>query len=233
MKKTVIIVTGAGAGLGCCLVDKIISNTSFVVCAVDYNKNSLDKLMHKYGNRCICCYGSVSDETFVIDTIETLKEQYEIFALINNAGSPSFKMPDEYTSRDIDICFEGLKGMILFTSNVLKVLNEDDDCRIINIMSSASLRGNKRESVYCAVKWGERGYTESLRDAYPRKNIRIYAIYPGGINTNFYSQSRDYVSLEKQNTFMDPKDVAEVIFDNVFCDKKLIVEDIIINRVKK
>ena len=37
--------------------------------------------------------------------------------------------------------------------------------KIVNIMSSAALRGNKQESVYCATKWGERGYTESLKVA--------------------------------------------------------------------
>ncbi len=101
-----------------------------------------------------------------------------------------------------------------------------------NIMSSAALRGNKQESVYCATKWAERGYTESLKAYYNGTKIQIYGVYPGGINTNFYKNSRDYVSKEKQATFMPAKDLAEVIYENVFSNKKLLVEDLIINRIK-
>lgn len=114
---------------------------------------------------------------------------------------------------------------------VLKLI-EQSGGKIVNIMSSAALRGNKQESVYCATKWGERGYTESLKVAYSGTKIQIYGVYPGGINTNFYKHSRDYVSIEKQQTFMPAKDLAEVIFENIFTDKKLVVEDLIINRIK-
>lgn len=62
--------------------------------------------------------------------------------------------------------------------------------------------------------------------------MQIYGVYPGGINTNFYKNSRDYVSIEKQSTFMSPQDLADVIYENVFNNKHLIVEDLIINRIK-
>ena len=121
--------------------------------------------------------------------------------------------------------------MIYFSANVLKHM-EVTGGKIINIMSSAALRGNKQESVYCAVKWAERGYTESLKTAYSGTKVHIHGVYPGGINTNFYKNNRHYVSVEKQNTFMSPKEVAEVIYKNIFTDKKLVVEDLIINRMK-
>ena len=105
--------------------------------------------------------------------------------------------------------------------------------KIVNIISSAALRGNKQESMYCAAKWAQRGYTESLKVAYKGTNIQIHGIYPGGINTNFYTNSRDYVSEEKQSTFMKASELSEVIVDNIFSDKKLIVEDLIINRLSK
>ena len=97
-------------------------------------------------------------------------------------------------------------------------------------MSSAALRGNKQESVYCATKWGERGYTESLKVAYKGTSVKVIGVYPGGINTDFYKNSRDYISEEKQSTFMDPKDVANVIINNVFNDINLTIGDLIIER---
>lgn len=97
-------------------------------------------------------------------------------------------------------------------------------------MSSAALRGNKQEAVYCATKWGERGYTKSLKTAYKGTSVKVIGVYPGGMNTNFYQNSRDYVSIEKSNSFMNPEDVAKVIIDNVTNDTNLTVADIIIER---
>lgn len=54
--------------------------------------------------------------------------------------------------------------MIITSTQVLRA-KEEKNVKIVNIMSSVALRGNKQESVYCATKWGERGYTESLKPA--------------------------------------------------------------------
>lgn len=38
--------------------------------------------------------------------------------------------------------------------------------------------------------------------------LKVVGVYPGGIDTAFYRDSRDYVSEEKQHTFMDPGELA-------------------------
>lgn len=102
--------------------------------------------------------------------------------------------------------------------------------QIINIMSSAALKGNKHETLYCAAKWGERGYTESLKAEYKGTSVKIMGVYPGGMNTEFWKNSRDYVSEEKSNSFMTPKDVAKIIIDNGMNYTNLNVADIMIER---
>ena len=220
--KDIIIVTGGSNGLGKAIVDYSLNN-NLIVCNLDKDKLDIDNENYKE------FIGDVSDENFVKNSINEISKLGNIKYLINNAGEPSFKMPTEYCKEDIEKCFKGLQGMILCSTNVLKVKNEEN-VKIINIMSSAALRGNKQESVYCATKWGERGYTESLKIAYKGTTVKIIGVYPGGINTNFYANSRDYVSIEKQNTFMNPNEVAKIICDNIFSDLNLNVADIIIER---
>ena len=228
--KDIVVISGGANGLGKELV-KVFHANNFYVVNIDKDEVALSAMQNIYKTNYKAFLGDVSDESFIIETINKIKEIGEINCLINNAGSPSFKMPTEYTAVDVDLCFEGLKGMIYLSTNVLKTM-EQTGGKIINIMSSAALRGNKQESVYCATKWAERGYTESLKSAYSGTNVQIYGIYPGGINTDFYKNSRDYVSKEKQLTFMPAKDLAEIIYENIFTNKKLIVEDLIINRIK-
>ena len=54
--------------------------------------------------------------------------------------------------------------------------------------------------------------------------------FVAGIDTAFYRDSRDYVSEEKQHTFMDPGELAQVILFNLVNDANLTVSDILIER---
>lgn len=220
--KDIIIITGGSNGLGFSLVEESLKK-DLIVCNIDQEDLILNNKNYKHFK------GDISDENFIIKTITKISEFGNIKYLINNAGEPSFKLPSEYQKEDINKCFKGLTGMILCTTNVLKVKNEQN-VKIVNIMSSAALRGNKQEAVYCATKWGERGYTESLKTAYKGSSVKIVGVYPGGINTKFYKNSRDYVTTEKQNTFMDPSAVAKIICDNIFSELPLTVADIVIER---
>lgn len=228
MNKKIIIITGGASGLGYELVKQSMEKGLFV-CNIDRNCEKMKVLNDKFQDNYKGFIGDIADEEFVRNTINEIATLGDIKVLVNNAGEPSFKMPTLYNKEDIDKCFKGLQGMILFSTETLKVKDEKD-LKIVNIMSSAALRGNKQEAVYCATKWGEKGYTESLKVAYKGSSVKVIGVYPGGINTDFYQNSRDYVSEEKQNSFMNPSDVAKTIIANVLNESNLTVADIIIER---
>lgn len=228
MDKEMIIITGGASGLGLELVKQSIARGLFV-CNIDWNLSKMKELEKNYKENYKGFVGDISDESFIKNTITEISKLGDIKYLINNAGEPSFKLPCDYSKEDIDKCFKGLQGMIIVSTETLKV-KEEKDLKIVNVMSSAALRGNKQEAVYCATKWGEKGYTESLKVAYKGTSVKIIGVYPGGINTDFYKNSRDYVSEEKQNSFMNPKDVADTILNNILSTANLTVADIIIER---
>lgn len=228
MENKIIIITGGASGLGLELVKQSIEKGLFV-CNIDRDFGKMEVLSNTYKENYKGFIGDISNEEFIVNTIKEISNLGDIKVLINNAGEPSFKMPTLYHKDDINKCFKGLEGMILISTEVLKAKNEKD-LKIVNIMSSAALRGNKQEAVYCATKWGEKGYTESLKVAYKGTSVKVIGVYPGGINTDFYKNSRDYVSKEKQNSFMNPKDVAKTILDNVLNETNLTVADIVIER---
>lgn len=224
----IIVITGGANGLGFELVKQSLEK-GVAVCNIDKDTETMRKLDNDFKENYKGFCGDISDEEFITNTINEIKNMGNIKVLINNAGEPSFKIPTEYAKEDIDKCFKGLQGMIITSTQVLRA-KEEKNVKIVNIMSSAALRGNKQESVYCATKWGERGYTESLKVAYKGTSVKVIGVYPGGINTNFYKDSRDYVSEEKQHTFMNPTEVANIIMENILSTNNLIVADIIIER---
>lgn len=224
----IIIITGGASGLGFELVKQSLTK-GLIVCNIDKDTEKMSKLDNDFKENYKGFCGDISDEEFITNVINEIKNMGNIKVLINNAGEPSFKLPTEYTKEDIEKCFKGLQGMIITSTQVLRA-KEEKNVKIVNIMSSAALRGNKQESVYCATKWGERGYTESLKVAYKGTTVKVIGVYPGGINTNFYKDSRDYVSEEKQHTFMNPTEVANTIMENILSTNNLTVADIIIER---
>ena len=224
----IIIITGGASGLGFEVVKQSLTK-GLMVCNIDKNTEKMNELDIAFKENYKGFIGDISNEEFMTNTINEIKNMGNIKILINNAGEPSFKLPTEYTKEDIEKCFKGLQGMIIASTQVLKA-KEEKNLKIVNIMSSAALRGNKQESVYCATKWGERGYTESLKVAYKGTSVKIIGVYPGGINTEFYKNSRDYVTVEKSNSFMKAEDVAKTIIDNVMNDTNLTVADIMIER---
>jgi len=225
--KKIMIITGGSSGLGLELVKESI-NKGYFVCNLARNEEKMAKLDLEFKDNYKGFIGDVTDESFVNKTIEEISRLGDITCLINCAEKAVFKKANLYCGSDVDVSLAGLKGMILCTTATLNKKAEQN-LKIVNIMSSAALKGNKNETVYCAAKWGERGYTESLKAEYKGTSIKVFGVYPGGMNTSFWDSSRDYVSEEKSNTFMNPKDVAKVIIDNINYSG-LNISDIIIER---
>ena len=223
----IIVITGGTSGLGKELLKESI-NRGFFVCNLARNKEKMNALESEYIENYKGFVGDVTDDEFVKLSINEISKLGDIYCLINCAEKACFKKATEYESSDIDMSLMGLKGMILCSTEVLKA-KEEKDLKIVNIMSSAALKGNKNETVYCSAKWGERGYTEALKAEYKGTSVKVIGVYPGGMNTNFWNNSRDYVSEEKANTFMNPTDVAKVILDNIAYES-LKVSDVTIER---
>lgn len=227
--KKIAIVTGSALGLGYELARQLIDRGWFVA-GIDFNAQRRAELSQSFGKDEYRAFvGDVSDESFVKNSIAAIRQIGHIDLLINNAGQPSFKVPTAYEGADVDKCLKGLKGMILWSVETLKA-DDEHDLKIANVMSTAATRGNANESVYCATKWGEKGYTNSLKAAYKGSSVKIVGVYPGGIDTDFYRDSHDYVSEDKQHTFMSPAELAEIILFNLVNDANLTVSDILIER---
>lgn len=228
--KKVSVITGGSSGLGLELAKQLQNHTNSTICLISKTKTKMDEAIKHLTGNVISFIGDISDENFVKNTFSTLQKQgYTIDYLFNNAGVGLFGNPDENTA-DIttSVINTNLIGTILVTNYAIPLM-KDNGGKIINILSSAALKGNPYESLYCASKWGVRGFTESLKSYYKGTNIKVVGVYPGGMNTQFWNNSRNYVSNEKSNTFMDPANVAKIILNNI-TEPTVSVADIVIER---
>jgi short-subunit dehydrogenase len=233
--RKISVISGGSGGLGLAIAEILVkSGKDVLILGRDSEKltraaKKLSRLSRNaHVSTMVCNIGHDED---VRKTGKFLHEHKIITEyLFNNAGRGLTAPADTSTSEMIDDIFEpSLKGMILLTSEILKITPEKEELTIVNIMSTSALFGRDQETIYCAAKWGARGYTEALRTELKGTKRNIIAVYPGGMKTDFWKiqgQDRDI------SGFMDPKEVAEKIVNAVLVKDKMLVTDITINRKK-
>jgi len=232
MKKLTVI-SGGSTGLGLEIADLLVKSGKNVL-ILGRNKENLEKAAYALSKSTetgraeslICNIGNEKEVSQVPAFIN--ENGYEVDYLFNNAGQGLFSGAKNTTEEMIDRIFEAnLKGMILLTTAILRNTSDDKELTIINIMSTSALLGRADETIYCAAKFGARGYTEALRTEFKGTKKNIIAVYPGGMRTEFWNKvdkTRDLTN------FMDPAEVALKVVDAVTGNARLLVTDITINR---
>ena len=169
--------------------------------------------------------GDASQRATVNKAAEEARRRGALRFLVNCAGIGVFKPVGSYSDDDVArVLASNLGAMIAFCEVVFPIMKRDGGT-IVNVMSSAALLGKAGESVYCAAKWGARGYTEALRAEGKGSKVRILAVYPGGMKTAFWDgDPRD------TSSFMDPKEVAEAIVNAMFQPPAIQVTELTIAR---
>lgn len=230
--KKIAVVTGGGSGLGFCLSEALLKREMDVY-IIGRQKSKLQKaqaeLSQIYGNKIQYIAGDISDEAFVKNMYLGLeKNNNYVQYLFNCAGTGQFGPAEDNNREMIDIAFNAsLIGLILMSSHALKLMKESGGT-IVNIMSTAALKGNPNESIYCAAKWGAKGFTEAIKAATKGTKTKIVGVYPGGMNTGFWRPECGMVP--DVTKFMDPKEVAEEIVSSVLERKTMYVSDLTIDR---
>jgi short-subunit dehydrogenase len=233
--KKISVISGGTSGLGLEIASFLIkSEKNVLILGKNSNKladasSRLKKTSKNSLTESMICNVGIEEDIKKVGKF-LAANSFEVEYLFNNAGMGLFTKAHNSTSALIDTVFEAnLKGMILLTSEILRLTPEEQELTIVNIMSTSALFGRAEETIYCAAKWGARGYTEALRTELKGAKRNIIAVYPGGMKTDFWNipgQNRDI------STFMDPAEVAEKIVNAVIVTDKMFVTDITINRKK-
>lgn len=149
--------------------------------------------------------------------------------VINCAGEGVFGEVGSFSKEDIDKVLEAnLIGTILVSQKAFLEMKELDGF-IVNVMSTSSNIGRANESIYCASKWGAKGFTEALRVEAAKTKVKVISVFPGGMNTHFWHAG---LFLKPDATkFMKPQEVAEVIVNNLLDRNSLYITEQVINRI--
>lgn len=211
MNKTVII-TGGGSGLGLALARQYHKN--FNVCLIGRTETKLKqavKTFTKTDKNVSYKVCDVTNEEQVLNILRSIFTNEQVHLLINNAGTGIFQPLESLSEKDIKCMIEtNIYGTIYPTRAALPLFKKQGYGKVMNIISTAGLRGKVNESVYCASKFAVRGFTESLVKEWEGSGIYPTAVYMGGMDTPFWDES-DHI--KDRSRLKSPEMVAELIYE--------------------
>jgi len=211
----VVVITGGSSGLGKALA-KVFSKVGAKVVIVSNNAEELKETANELG--VFSFEADITKEDQVLKIATATVEKFKSLDIwINNAGIWLYHSPVEEMDlvRVHQLIEVNLFGTIYGSKSALLQMKKQGAGVIINILSISALHGRPESSGYCASKYAADGFTKSLRLELADDHIQVIGVYPGYMKTALFNETNP----EGYENFMEPKDVAKKILDNIISAK--------------
>ena len=190
----IALVTGGSRGIGRATVLTLGRLGAYVV--INYRNNqaaaeeTLAALTADGQGRGELCRFDIADENQVEAAIKIIVDRHhKIDILVNNAGVTADNLLIRMKPDDWDqVVGINLKGTILCTKAVTRVMLRQRYGRIIHLSSVVGQTGNAGQSIYAATKAGILGFTKAVAREVASRGITVNAVAPGFIETEMTAQ---------------------------------------------
>ncbi|MDA7694018.1 SDR family NAD(P)-dependent oxidoreductase [Flavobacteriaceae bacterium] len=235
MKNKIVLITGATSGIGWATALTLAkAGAQLILCGRRTEK--LKALAKEIGGTTQLLTFDVRDKDAVFKAIASLPDPWKsIDLLVNNAGNAHGLDPVQTASlEDWDAMIDGnVKGLMYVTKAVLPHMIAAKKGQIINLGSIAGKEVYPNGSAYCSSKAAVDFFTRGLRIDLNPLGIRVGAIHPGLVETEF-SEIRFKGDQARAKTVYDgiealtAEEVADAILYMAQVPEKVTIADLVI-----
>jgi len=206
LEGRVAAITGGGSGIGRALAEQLAALGCHLA-LIDIDQGRLDE------GAGACARDGLAITTHLADVrdrerMKALAEEVAdahggVQILVNNAGVTAWGSFEEMSFEDFDWVLDvNLKGVIHGCKFFLPYLRKEEEAHIVNVSSLFGILSARNQAAYCTSKYAVRGLTEVLDAELDGSSINVSVIHPGGVATNFVTDSRS-ADLDSKNKFAD------------------------------
>ncbi|MFK8044131.1 MAG: SDR family oxidoreductase [Crocinitomicaceae bacterium] len=224
LKDKRVLVTGGSLGIGKVTAKLLVEKGAKVV-ITGRNKERLDKAAAEVGAT-----------PFIFDISDTGNIEAKaqeclnllgggIDVLLNNAGIGEFAVLGDLTMDQFERIFNtNVFGLAMLTQAFLPTFKAQQSGNIINIGSSAAIKGFAHGSVYAASKFAVRAMTQCWQAELRKDNIRVFLVNPSEVTTAFNQEDRE--ERKEVSNKLTPTEIAHVILSGLEMDDRGFVPEI-------
>jgi sepiapterin reductase len=244
MNSPVILITGAGKGIGRAIVAKIVKRKEELgmpkLMLTSRTLSDLEEIqvsVQKAGLVCdILPLDLASDPTKPV--VHTVQKFGRIDRVIHSAGVGRFGNFLELTHDDLVYTMKtNVEASFLFIQSAyaqLKNQTPNSDILIpahrgdiVWITSVAAEKPFEMSAIYCMSKYAQRGLIEVMRKLSRKDGIRIIDVKPGAVHTPMWGE----VPSEMIHKMMQPEDIAQIIVDALLVHPRASIEEILVRPI--
>jgi len=236
MKDAVVVITGAGSGIGQALAVEFAGLGARLALA-DVNDPGLQQTIELLGGAEARTYNvDVADASAVEAFADQVNSDFHsVSILVNNAGVALHGRFADITLAEFEwLIGINFWGVIYGCKFFLPLLRATSASRIVNISSVFGLIGPPGQTAYSSSKFAVRGFSESLREELRASVISVTCVHPAGIATNIAARARAGQNTQAEDQAMDlqvfakaaritPAEAARTIMQGILKNKDRIL----------
>ena len=154
-------------------------------------------------------------------------------AIVSCAGMGYFASLEEFSVTKMQQMLNvNLLGHMVLTKTCLPLLKRQGWGDVILLGSEAALRGSRKGSLYCAGKFGLRGFAQALREECSASGVRVSLVNPGMVRTGFFD-SLAFAPGDDVSHAIEAQDVAEVVLQLLKSRPGTVIDEVNLSPQKK
>lgn len=226
IKDKVVLVTGGNSGLGK-ETAILLKNSGAKVIITGRNHDKTKKVADDNGLTPFDC--DVTNDKQINNLFSFIKDEYgRLDVLVNNAGIGKRKALEEITREDMREVYEvNVLGATIMAQNAAEMMRKQQSGDIINIASTASLKGYPTGSIYSSSKFALRSLTQCWQGELRKDNIRVIQVNPSEVPTAFGVEDRNEKPLEEKK--LTPMEIAHTIKSVIEMDKRGYIPEVTVH----
>src|SRR3981081_2492749 len=187
------LITGSASGLGRNIAEAVLASGDRLV-ATARDPGRLEDLVKKYGDQVRTAPLDVADEAAAYVAVQVAGKAFgRLDVVVNNAGfgdiAPFEQLSSERFKAVVDTNFY---GVVHVTRAGLPIMRKQKRGCILQISSVGGRVARPGSTPYHAAKWAVGGFTESLAKEVAPFGVKVCALEPAGMRTNWGARANNY-----------------------------------------